>query len=256
MAGRDTDTILTAAAAGELRALLVGGVEVDDLADPALARRALDTVDFLVSLEVRESAVTSLADVVLPVAPIAERSGAFVNWEGRVRPFERVLSSAALPDLRVLAEIAEELGRPLGFRTTDHARTEMIELGPWDGERLPFTRRPAEPVGEVPEGAAVLSTWRLLLDDSRGIDNEPHLQATARIPAAVISPATRDRLRLTEGSKVVLSAGATALAFPWVVGDVSDDVVWAPTNSDGVNLRRDAKLAAGSVVRVQAGARS
>ncbi len=254
--GRDTDAILAAAASGSLRGLLVGGVEIDDLADSAVAKRALEAVDFSVSLEIRRSAVTEMADVVLPVAPIEERAGAFVNWEGRVRPFDSVLSSSALPDLRVLAEIAEELGRPLGFRTAEHARVEMMELGPWDGERSPFAAVPPRPVAEAPEGTAVLSTWRLLLDDSRCIDNEPHLQATARIPAVVISPGTRDRLRLVPGSKVVLSAGAAVLGFPWVVGDIADDVVWAPANSGGVNLARDARLAAGAVVRVQAGARS
>ena len=46
----------------------------------------------------------------------------FVTWEGRPRPFEAVLSNPhSLPDLRVLAGIAEELaslGRAsLGFRT-------------------------------------------------------------------------------------------------------------------------------------------
>ena len=81
---------------GDLSALVVGGVEVDDLPDPALGPHALGRGRFLVSLEVRESDVTELADVVLPVAPIAERAGTFVNWEGRVRPFERVLASQAL----------------------------------------------------------------------------------------------------------------------------------------------------------------
>ena len=109
-AGRDTDAILAAAAAGDIKALVVGGVEVDDLADPAAALAALDAVDFLVSLEVRASAVTERADVILPVAPMAERSGSFVNWEGRLRPFDKVLTSSALNDIRVLAGISEELG--------------------------------------------------------------------------------------------------------------------------------------------------
>ena len=56
-----------AAAAGELAALVVGGVEVDDLPDPAAALAALGRRSaFLVSLEVRASAVTARADVVLP----------------------------------------------------------------------------------------------------------------------------------------------------------------------------------------------
>src|SRR5689334_21673897 len=40
-AGRDTDAILAAVTAGDLDALVVGGVELDDLADPAAARAAV-----------------------------------------------------------------------------------------------------------------------------------------------------------------------------------------------------------------------
>ncbi len=253
-AGRDTDAILQASASGGLQALVVGGVEIDDLSDPALATRALDAVSFLVSLEVRPSAVTERADVVLPVATVAEKAGAFVNWEGRVRSFPAVLTSSALPDVRVLAGIADELKRPLGTASSEQARTEMLELGPWDGERPAFAPSAVGPVPTPPAGGAVLSTWRLLIDESRGVDNEPHLQATARIPSAVLSLATRDRLGLTPGSKVVLSTDAASVSLPWIVGDIADDVVWAPTNSSGVNLRRDLRAAAGSVVRLQGGA--
>ena len=91
--GRDTDAILAAAATGELAALVVGGVDPVDLPDPAAALAALGTAGFVVSLEVRASAVTALADVVLPVAPVAEKAGMFVDWEGRVRPFAKVLAS-------------------------------------------------------------------------------------------------------------------------------------------------------------------
>ena len=61
-----------------------------DLPDPAAAHAALSGVGFLVALEVRSSAVTELADVVLPVAPPVEKAGTFLNWEGRPRPFPQV----------------------------------------------------------------------------------------------------------------------------------------------------------------------
>ena len=102
----------------------------------------------MVSLEVRASAVTALADVVLPVAPVAEKAGTFVDWEGRVRPFAKVLrESNALPDLRVLAGIADELGVDLGFRTVDQARGEMQEIGAWDGPRGRGAGRAGPPAG-------------------------------------------------------------------------------------------------------------
>ena len=110
-AGRDGDAIVAAAAAGELGGLVVGGVDPADLPDPALAREAIERAGFVVALEVRESEVTRAADVVFPVAPVTDRAGTFVNWEGRVRRFGKVLHNpASLPDLRVLAGIAEEMG--------------------------------------------------------------------------------------------------------------------------------------------------
>ena len=136
VAGRDGDAIVAAAAAGELGGLVVGGVDLADLPDPALAREAIETTGFVVALELRESDVTRAADVVFPVAPVTDRSGTFVNWEGRVRPFGKVLHNpSSLPDLRVLAGIAEEMETPLGFRTSEQVWAEMTQVGPWDGER-------------------------------------------------------------------------------------------------------------------------
>ena len=57
--------------------------------------------------------------MVFPVAPVTDKAGTFVTWEGRPRAFEAVFTNPnALPDARILAGIAEELGRPLGFRST------------------------------------------------------------------------------------------------------------------------------------------
>ena len=92
--GRDLAGMLAATLAEEapLGGLLVGGVELADLADPALAEAALAAAGFVVSLEIRESAVTAHADVVLPVAVAAEKAGT-VRHLGRpaaaVRPDSR-----------------------------------------------------------------------------------------------------------------------------------------------------------------------
>jgi NADH-quinone oxidoreductase subunit G len=121
-AGRDTASMVAAAAEGELGALVVGGVDPADLPDPVLALAALDTA-FVVSLEVRRSAVTDRADVVLPVAPVAEKAGAFLDWEGRWRLFEPALESRAMPDLRVLHALADALDVDLGLPTAAAARS-------------------------------------------------------------------------------------------------------------------------------------
>ena len=108
--GRDADQIVAAVNAGELGGLVVGGVDPDDTADPAAFRAALDAASFVVALELRETDVTRAADVVFPVAAAVDKSGMFVTWEGRPRPFDAIFTNPqALPDSRVLAGIAEEL---------------------------------------------------------------------------------------------------------------------------------------------------
>ena len=143
------------------------------------------------SLETRASLVTERADVVLPVSLIAERAGTFVDWEGRRRPFPAVLQSPnAMSDLRVLAALADAMGKPLGFRSPAAALAELDELGPWEGTRAPA---PAFGAGQAAAGHGdqlVLASWRLHLDDSRALAGEPYLAATARPPVARVSPAT------------------------------------------------------------------
>jgi len=233
--GLDTDAILAAAASGELGALVVAGVDLDDLADPAKARDALRSVEFLVSLEVRESAVTALADVVLPVAPPVEKAGTFVNWEGRHRPFDKVLfESPALTDVRVLAGIAEELGRPIDVRTTEDARAEFRELGPWDGKRATLrARKPAAPRAAAKK--VVLDTWKLLVDDGRLQDGQPTYSATAREPVVRASEATLLAAGAQPGGPVTLTGPSGSATFVAEAAFMPDGVVWAPTNS-GVHL--------------------
>ncbi len=252
--GRDTNAILAAAASGELLALVVGGVEVADLPDPVAAQDALDKVGFLVSLEVRTSAVTAVADVVLPVAPVSEKAGSFVNWEGRVRPFEQVLESSALTDTRVLAGIAEELTGSLGYRAIEEARNEMRELGPWDGERPAMATVAAPSPRQIPDGRFVVASWRQLIDDSRAVDGEPHLQATARRPVAVMSATALARLGVGTGDSVTVSTDRSRLTMPVVAADIDESVVWLPANSGGVNLGGDLGVAAGDSVTVERGA--
>src|SRR5215218_7421449 len=162
--GRDTAGILAAAAGGDLGALLIGGVELADLPDPDAALAAIEAAPFVVSLELRESAVTDLADVVFPVAPVVEKAGSFVNWEGRTRPFGPSLVSNATPDLRVLYTLADELGVDLGLPDAASAAEELAKLGWWGGTRPSAPSVDAAKAAQPANGEAVLAGWRMLLD--------------------------------------------------------------------------------------------
>ena len=110
---------------------MVGGVDLDDLPDPAAGRGALGRVGFVVSLEIRQSPVTDLADVVLPVAPVVEKPGTYLDWEGRARPFDATIRGAtgALPDGRVLHALADEMDVDLGLPSVEATRAELARVG-------------------------------------------------------------------------------------------------------------------------------
>ncbi len=255
-AGLDTDGMIDAAVHGRLAALVVGGVDPVDLPDPTLARTALESVPFLVSLEIRASEVTRRADVVLPVAPVVEKPGTFVNWEGRPRPFDQVLSGGhALPDVRVLAGIAEELtgGHGLGLRTVAEAAAELTELGPWDGDRA---AAPTVAAGSAPvpgDDEVVLDTVKLLIDDGRMLDGEPHLRATGRRETIRVSAARLQRLGLAEGDPVTLRTDAGAVTLPAESADLPDGVAWTPQHAGDLPLRVVLGAGRGEVVHLEAG---
>jgi NADH-quinone oxidoreductase subunit G len=254
LTGRDTTAILAAAENGELDALVVAGVEIDDLPDPRAAVRALAAVPFLVSVEVRRSAVTDLADVVFPVAPVVEKAGTFVNWEGRYRPFGRVLGHTnAMPDQRILALVADEMDIPLRLPTVEAARAELAELGVWDGTRPTPPSVPAREPASPNNGQAVLATWRLMLDNGRLQDGEPYLAATARRPVARVSAATAQEVGVKNGEPLRLSTSHGAIKLPVVITDMPDHVVWVPANSPGSRVNRDLVVAAGAVVTLSNG---
>jgi NADH-quinone oxidoreductase subunit G len=253
-AGRDTAGILAAVHTGEVRALVVGGVDPDDLPDPLAAVAALDAAPFVVSLELRTSAVTERADVVLPVAPAVEKAGTFVDWEGRTRPFDAVLRGTnAMSDVRVLHVLADAMGIDLGLPDVPAARSEIQELGPWDGDRASF--EPVSPQAPVPprDGEAVLATWTELLDAGRLQDDEPYLAGTARSVVARVSAGTAARHGLTDGGGVVVSTDSGELTAPVLVTEMPDGVVWLPTNAVGSPVRQALRTGHGGTVRLAPG---
>jgi NADH-quinone oxidoreductase subunit G len=251
--GRDTAAILAAAAAGELRALVIGGVDPQDLPDPAAALAAIEAAPFVVSLELRESAVTERADVVFPVAPVAEKAGSYLNWEGRLRPFAPSLQSNATPDLRVLQTLADELGIDLGFSSAAAAGEELAQLGWWGGAVPPS---PAVAGGAAPTpgpGEAVLASWRMLLDAGRLQDGERHLAGTARPPVTRCSATTAFEISAAAGDLVTVSTDHGSISLPLEITDMPDRVVWLPMNSPGSALYPQLSATAGGIVRIERG---
>jgi NADH-quinone oxidoreductase subunit G len=251
--GRDADGILAAATDGTLGALLVGGVEPDDFADPDAVLAAVDAAGFVVSLELRQSAVTERADVVFPIAPASEKSGTYVNWEGRHRASSAALPPAATPDLRVLDTLADELGIDLGLPTVEAAHAELGALGGWDGTHAADPTVAAAAAPKPGAGEAVLAGWRMLLDAGRLQDGEPHLAGTARTPVVRLSAGTADAIGAADGDEVTVSTARGEITLPLTITEMPDHVVWLPLNSPGSAVHRTLGVTAGAVVRIRAG---
>jgi NADH-quinone oxidoreductase subunit G len=252
--GRDADNILAAAAHGSLGALLVGGIEPGDFADPDAVLAALDAAGFVVSLELRRSAVTERADVVFPVASTTQKSGAFVNWEGRYRGFAPALYGAAQQagqsDHQVLDALADEMGVYLGMTTVETAREELWGLGSWDGKYANSPQVAVPQPAQPGQGEAVLTGWRLLLDEGRMQDGEPYLAGTARKPFVRLSADTAAEIGAADGDDVTVSTSRGSITLPLTITDMPDRVVWLPLNSPGSAVHRQLGVTIGSIVAI------
>jgi NADH-quinone oxidoreductase subunit G len=262
--GRDTAGIVAAAAAGQLGGLVIGGVDPADLPDPQLAEQALSRARFVVSLEMRPSAVTRAADVVLPIASALEKAGSYLDcsyldWEGRRRELGTTISAGAgdaravrttLPDCRVLDSLAVEMDVDLFTQTPAAAWRGFASLGTYGALSREFPQVAAAPVPEVGAGRALLATWRQLLDNGSMQDGEPHLAGTARPAVALLSAATAADLGVRIGGNVTVSTPRGSVTLPAAVADLPPGVVWVPGNSGPSTVRSSLGAGHGTVVTV------
>jgi NADH-quinone oxidoreductase subunit G len=229
--GRTTSQIIDALSAKELDAVVVGGVDAHDL---QASTKTLDALkkSFVVSLEIAPSSITAVADVVLPVAAITEKSGSFLNWEGRARAFdEAVEESQNRSDVRILSMIADALGESIMLGTVTAAAREFNQLGKWDGARVQLTPVAAGAAQSVSGNDALLTSWRRLLDMGTLQKGEDNLAGTRRPTVAVISPKRAQSIGVESGAQVRVSNAHGSITIPVLVEDIHDDAVWLPRNS-------------------------
>ena len=248
--GLSSGAIFDAVNADQIHALVVGGVDPHDLPNSHLALTALKNA-FVVSLEIRPSEVTKVADVVLPVAAVPEKSGSFMNWEARSRAFDvAVPDSLNRCDVRILSMIADELGRSMGLPSVKVAAKELASFGEWDGAKSTFAPVPLLAPVKLGADQALLTSWRRLLDESSLQEGEDNLAGTARKSVVVISPKRATSLGVVDGDAVRVSNGHGAVVLPVLVEAIHDDAVWLPRNSRGSHLLSTLGVASGSLVTV------
>jgi NADH-quinone oxidoreductase subunit G len=124
LVGKSTEEIRAALESGELKTLLLFGVDpLRDFPDTEAWDRALTAADHVVCFSTFENATTAKADVVFPLETHAEKDGTVSHPDGRL---QRVRPSAPRPgNIRpnwgVLAELSIALGHDTGVSSQPSA---------------------------------------------------------------------------------------------------------------------------------------
>jgi NADH-quinone oxidoreductase subunit G len=132
--GKNTEQIRAALESGELKTLLLFGVDpLRDFPDTAAWQRALAAADYLIVFSTFENATTTMADVVFPLETHAEKDGTVTHPDGRL---QRVRPSASRPgDIRpnwgVLAELSLALGHDTGIASQPSALAALTDAVPF-----------------------------------------------------------------------------------------------------------------------------
>jgi len=241
--GKATEEIRSALEAGELKSLVLFGVDpLRDFPDTEAWDRALTAADHVVCFSMFETATTAKADVVLPLETHAEKDGTVTHPDGRL---QRVRPSAARPDqvlsnLVVLAELSAALGHDTDLASQPSVLAAIAEAVPFysgidnseiagrgirwqdrpavsglpeseraSGEGSPDTQR-VSASGEPLPDALTLGTYRDLWAGPITELNPP-LRFLAPQQRVEMSPIDAERLGLGSGDEVSVAQNGTSL---------------------------------------------
>ena len=214
-AGLDARGILTAAAEGRIRTLvLLGSDPLSDFPDRPLAERALAAVDQVIVVGAFTADAGEHATVVLPVTVWGEQDGTSTNLEGRVQRLSRKVTpgGAVMESWRVAGELALRFGTDFDLEQTAEVQDEIARVAPAfagvdaavirrarDGVVLPLVDHAHEIVwGPAPLGAGV--SWEPI---PSGADAEP---LPAAEPDAEPVAAAADDGEAAEGAEETIDA--------------------------------------------------
>jgi NADH-quinone oxidoreductase subunit G len=245
-AGKETESIRSALESGELKTLLLFGVDpLRDFPDTEAWKKALAAADRVVAFSTFETATTAMADVVFPLETHAEKDGTVTHPDGRL---QRVRPSASRPgDIRpnwgVLAELSLALGHDTGISSQPSAfaaltnavpfyagiadadiagrgirwqetpaRANALEPAEASGAESPkhSSEAPAERFGDPAPDALTLGTYRDLWAGPITELNPP-LRFLAPQQRVELSVPDADRLGLRSGDEVKVAQNVTSI---------------------------------------------
>jgi predicted molibdopterin-dependent oxidoreductase YjgC len=258
--GMDGLAILEAAAAGRIDVLvLLGADPISDCPDADLARRALAGARRVIAVDTFLTESSGKADIVLPAAAFAEKSGTTTNLEGRVTTVQQKVTvhGTARPDWMIAAQLAARLGHdgvaeelssldaisaaiaagvPAYAAATGHAlRTERDGvLAVPDGEVV-WPHEAAAPERNSYDYRLVVN--RKMYDRAVGTAMSPWLAPLASASVAHVNPLDLAALGITEGTDVqVIGARGTVVLPIAADGAVPRGSLRVPFNVPGASI--------------------
>jgi formate dehydrogenase alpha subunit len=122
-----------AAISKDLRAMYIMGEDpVITDADANHVRKGLQALDFLVVQDIFLSETAKLADVVLPGASFAEKTGTFTNAERRIQMVNQAIKpiANAKTDGEIISLLAGRMGYPFSYQSAAEIMEEVASLTP------------------------------------------------------------------------------------------------------------------------------
>jgi NADH-quinone oxidoreductase subunit G len=204
------------------KAYVLLNVEAElDSHDPQQAMNAMMGAEMVVVMSAFKHMALDYADVMLPIAPFTETSGAYINTEGRVQPFNAVVKpqGETRPAWKVLRVLGNLLHLPgFEYNSTEDVRGELFAGGETTVSAslnnalkqavlgdLSAKANGIERIGEVP-----------IYQSDAIVRRAPALQAAkdAQAPRAWASAGLMQRLGLNEGDMILLKQGAGQTQLP------------------------------------------
>jgi NADH-quinone oxidoreductase subunit G len=214
-----SDDVLSAVEAGRVETLIVLGADPFG-GDPGAGRwrQARQKVGQLIVLDCLSTATAKAADCFLPLATWPERTGTFVNYEGRAQSFRQVFGrQQPVPDaFGMLFDLARRTGVANALQSEVEARFgELLPKRPKPGEPGMAVAReaierlagagtaPREPVAPAADAAwqAALFTW---YGEDPLATFAPELASLTPLEGARVSTAEAQRSDISEGQELLL----------------------------------------------------
>jgi formate dehydrogenase alpha subunit len=131
--GMDMVGFIEAVESGQVKAAYIMGENiVRSLPQSKRIEEALKKLDFLIVQDIFYDRTAKFADVILPGATVAEKSGSFTNMEGRFQTFFPVVTPPgnAHADWEILSQLAKKMGYPEQYVSVEKIRQEIRRVVP------------------------------------------------------------------------------------------------------------------------------